>query len=669
MRTKAIHLAILLIVVVGTWFSALSAGRVFDDQLFWGTTTCWQVDTWREVLLVPQQPFCTYRSLRYISYAIDHVMYGDADWGYHLTNVLLHLLVTCGVYLTIRRVAGERGGVGPKVALVAAALWSMHPVHADVVTYFSGRRDLLTTMFFVASFLAWPPRAELRPLTFLRVIASMFLLVLALLSKEMAATLPAVVVMWMLWAPSLGGQSGTVESRILPLLRRFWLPLLLVTALVGVAAWYRIAYAPLTQVRLWHGGTPVTHVSSALASYARYLEWLVAPVRLYGDYSDFPLATSPFDARTIVGLLFILVVWGFGLASRNRAPMASFGLLWFGGTLLPVSQIVTHHERLAEHYLYLPSIGLAIVLAAGVRQLLVGQGGGPTRAQAEESGSEAASLSTAAADSGVRVRVGVGWLVAAATGAIWWMLVQGRNADFTSNERFSAAVVEHVPDAFRARLSLAQTWIEEGDQASGQNLLRQLLSEVEPGTERAAIVLSKFGESLAQTGQLPEAEQVLRESLRILPDSAHTRAVLSTVLARTGRAAEALTEIERARAIDNITPTYQVYHGVTLLMLGRAAEAVDLLLPVAVAEPMNVSAQVSCGDALLQVGRNADAVERYAWALASVPDDARLLERAVAAGRQVNESAELMARLGRISAATSQSAVIILLVERLRLGN
>ena len=667
MRTTAIHLALLLLIVALTWFSALSATRVFDDQLFWESTTCWQVDTWGEVLAVPQQPLCSYRSLRFMSYALDHVLYGQADWGYHLTNVLLHVLVTWGVYLTIRRISGDRAGVVSTVALAAAALWSMHPVHTDVVTYFSGRRDLLTTMFFVASFLSWPPTLDFRAIPVLRVAASMAFLVLALLSKEMAATLPAVVVMWMLWAPSIAGEPGTVESRVWPLLRRFWLPLLLVTALVVVAAWYRIAYAPATAVRVWHGDSPLTHVSSALASYARYAEWLVAPVRLYGDYSDFPLATSPFDVRTIIGVTVVILVWFGGLLLRNTSPMVSFGLLWFGGTLLPVSQIVTHHERLAEHYLYLPTIGLAIALAAGLRHLLVGQGGGPVSALADESGSEV-PLATAAADSGAAVRVRVGWLVIVGTAVVWWMLVQNRNADFTSNERFSAAVVEHVPQAFRARLSLAQAWIREGDVVSGQNLLRQLLSEVEPGTERAAVVLSKFGESLAQTGQLPEAEQVLRESLRIQPDNAHTRAILSTVLARTGRPAEALTQIEWARAVDGTTTTYQVYHGVTLLMLGRAAEAVELLLPVALNEPQNVSAQVSCGDALLQVGRHADAVNRYAQALVNVPEDARLLERAVAAGRLTDSRAELVSQLRRDFAPLSQHPAVARLVQQLEVA-
>jgi protein O-mannosyl-transferase len=667
MRTNAIHLALLLLVIAITWFSALSATRVFDDQLFWGAT-CWQVDTWRDVLTVPQTPHCKYRSLRYVSYAIDHVIYGDADWGYHLTNVLLHAATTWMVYFVIRRVLVKVEAADARVAFVCAALWSMHPVHTDVVTYFSGRRDLLTTMFFVASFLAWPTHFESRFSAAFRAAGSMVLLVLALLSKEMAVTLPAVIVMWLLWQSGLRGDGGTVESRIGPVLRRFWLPLSMTLALIGVAIWYRIFYAPVTQPWVWHGDSPLTHTWSALASYARYLEWLVAPVRLYGDYSDFPLATSPFDIRTIVGLSFALIVWGGGLTLRNRAPMVSFGLLWFGGTLLPVSQIVTHHERLAEHYLYLPSIGLAIVVAAGLRHLRMGQGGGQIATVAEAPGLAGASGSTAATDSVAGARVRLGWLVVAATAVVWWMLVQGRNADFTSNERFNAAVMEHVPDAFRARVSLAQAWSLEGDPVSGQNLLRQLLSEVEPGTERAAIVLSKFGESLAQTGQLSEAEQVLRETLRIQPDNAHTRAILSTVLARTGRAAEALTEIEQTRAIDSFTPTYQVYHGVTLLMLGRAAEAVDLLLPVAVAEPMNVSAQVSCGDALLQVGRNADAVERYAWALVSVPEDVRLLERAVAAGQQAEARAGLMERLASIRAAAPASIGVARLIERLQPG-
>ena len=96
-----------------------------------------------------------------------------------------------------------------------------------------------------------------------------------------------------------------------------------------------------------------------------YLKLLVYPVNLNADYSlnAFPLSTSLFEPATFLSILFLMGVAYLFLWLLGRDKLIAFGIIWFFVTLLPVSHIFPHHELLAEHYLYLPSIGFCLVSA------------------------------------------------------------------------------------------------------------------------------------------------------------------------------------------------------------------------------------------------------------------------------------------------------------------
>ena len=149
-----------------------------------------------------------YRPLRTLTFAIDYHFWGLNPAGYHLTNLLLHMINVTLVFFLVsvmdRRLTGaRRTPVSVRSALMrlpflTAVLFAIHPIHTESVTYIKNRSDLLSFLFFVSAVLLFieyrPPLSLARRL--LMTAGSWLCFALALLSKEMALTLPAVLVLF-----------------------------------------------------------------------------------------------------------------------------------------------------------------------------------------------------------------------------------------------------------------------------------------------------------------------------------------------------------------------------------------------------------------------------------------------------------------------------------------
>jgi hypothetical protein len=439
------------IIGMAAYHGALTAGFVFDDYLLFDNW-CWQIESLSELMSVPDRPMCGYRSLRNQSLAIDHLLWGTKAGGYHLTNLLLHGLIILLVFRLLRRLTAST-----YAAAVVALVWAIHPVHADTVTYVAGRRDLLCTLFFLAAFESWPWRRSAGLWMVFRAAVALGLFYLAVGAKEMAITLPAVVILGLIFRSSLqlarDGQPfdsplRTVFTLLTPKRLLLLLPLLI------TAGWLFVQKAildPMSLRKLW-GGDLLHHVGTVLAAYARYLELIVFPARLYGDYSDYPIVTGLADVRIWIGAAFLLAIWVGGLLFARRRPFLSFGLLWFGITMLPVSHIIPHHELMAEHYLYLPLIGLAI---AATRGLAIGFANPAWR---------------------LRLQIAV-----ACVAVLFTIRLSARNAEFQSEITFANAIIAEVPDAIRARLTLSHGLHIGGQSEESAEVLRWVVDHIDRG--------------------------------------------------------------------------------------------------------------------------------------------------------------------------------------------
>src|SRR5260370_27866852 len=196
-RNKSLYIAAgaLLVVVLLCYANALPNGFVFDDHV-----NLQNNPLLRKIGNVPKLLLSGFRPLREISYAFDFALWGERPFGFHLTNILIHAANTMLVFVVIRRLIGDVAA-----SALGALIFAIHPIQPDAVTYISGRRDVLFAFFYLASFhsyLAYRRVAEARNPPHWRRFALLyfalflFLWVLGLISKEMAASLPFVIFVW-----------------------------------------------------------------------------------------------------------------------------------------------------------------------------------------------------------------------------------------------------------------------------------------------------------------------------------------------------------------------------------------------------------------------------------------------------------------------------------------
>jgi len=300
-----------------------------------------------------------YRPITTLSYAADYALWGARPFGFHATNVALHAACSLLVVLLLLEL-----GAGRAVAVVAGALFAVHPIHTESVAWISGRTDLLAFLLGGGSLLAHalarrpsarpPARAALAA-------ASALLFALALLAKEMAV----VVLLWIALCELLLWSRGWRAAA------RAAAPLAAVAAAYAIARFAAVEVGVPGQLRE-HGlgaallTTPITVL--------RYLAWMIAP---FGQsaYVQHPYVASPADPRFLLGAATLALVgavtWRAVRAAGKAQP--AFLAAALAASFLPILNIVRvaapedMGAAMAERFCYFPSFPLlAIVAASGV---------------------------------------------------------------------------------------------------------------------------------------------------------------------------------------------------------------------------------------------------------------------------------------------------------------
>jgi len=514
---------------------ALEAAFVFDDFLFW-QFNCWQVDGF---LKIPHliEGACEYRPVRYLSLAIDYQLYGDDPAGYHLTNVLLHGVATGLVFVAAQRLLKHR-----MAASLAVLIWALHPVHTDVVTYVAGRRDVMCAIFFLLAYNTWP-RKFTRPLVAaLRANLAVGFFFVALSSKEMAATLPVVLLLSAVTLENRGRLVALWKSTRGSTKVGLALPAFIAFGLSVGWVLHRGILHSFTDSKLW-GGALWHHVLTVAATYSEYLKQVFAPLWLHGDYSGYQLPSGLGDIRVIIGVVVLLVVWVGGLASLSRRPFLAFGLLWFGITMLPVSQIIPHHELLAEHYLYIPLMGPAIALGRGIELGLSGRFRTP-------------------------VLVGVS-VVCAFSIAI----ITDRNRDFLTEKAFAEAIIEHDPHTIRGYITLSHALAVEEEWPEVIDALEIAISRMEPTNRFFHEAQKDLLTAYASMGDFERATRQAQIMMRAFPTDGYGFQVMGTLLARMGRYEEALEFQRHGVELQSSNVEGRLHLAITLMSLKQFDEA------------------------------------------------------------------------------------------------
>ncbi|MEO6598671.1 MAG: hypothetical protein ABIQ16_02280 [Polyangiaceae bacterium] len=335
-------LCLVVIVVIASYLPVFGAPFVWDDHHliedspliqelhplrdYFGQAF-WQPDDFGQ-----GRPF--YRPLTILSMAIDHEFYGDGSGGYHLSNLLVHLLSTALLF----RLLCVRGASG-YAAAAFAALWSLHPRLTEAVAWISGRTDVLASFFVLAALLAQARSSPVR-----RLLCALFLL-LGLLCKEVALAGVAAVLVLELTSP--GGLAARTR-RALPTLVALAVYLFLRVHSSGIAVTRSV---PLSLLLL-----------RAAASVGQYFLMLLVP---WLPNAQLGQLTPPSHGYAVLGCAVLVGACGLLVRLRSRLTPA----IWSALTLSSVALgLVLHlvpfsiNVLAADRFLYLPLVGVALLL-------------------------------------------------------------------------------------------------------------------------------------------------------------------------------------------------------------------------------------------------------------------------------------------------------------------
>ena len=286
----------------------------------------------------------------WISFMLDWEIFGGGAWGFHLTNVVLHIANTLLLFWVLRRYTKTLWA-----SFFVAALFGLHPLHVESVAWVTERKDVLCTLFWMLTMMAYLRYVERR--TAWRYVIILVCFALGLMAKPMVITLPFALFIMDFWPLR---RLWPEEGAGVPIFRLIIekIPLLILSA----------ASSCVTFIAQKMGGSvanssvsPLSYrVGNALVSYCDYILKTFWPVDLAVFYPHPAAGIAGWKIAASAAVLLAITVVVL-LLRRRRYLLA--GWLWYLGTLVPVIGLVqVGRQAMADRYTYIPLAGLFIML-------------------------------------------------------------------------------------------------------------------------------------------------------------------------------------------------------------------------------------------------------------------------------------------------------------------
>ena len=300
------------------------------------------------------------RPLTNFSFALDRAVWGSSPFGFHLTNVALHV---CNVALLFALVSQLWSDVRRRarvaapalsdaaVATMAAVLFAVHPVLSGAVGYISARSDLLCTSFFLLAFLALRRYVVVGGVTAFAAVWTHW--IAALLAKETAAVLPLIVIAYGVLFAAEQKSDRSARSRLVRLARPL-AAVMLVAALARLGLFLTLEHGEL--------GLGIAALDRVAASFVLYVQLALIPAG-QSIFHDVDAGGSVWPRLAAVALVALLAL---AATLRRRAPLVVFGCWWFAVLIAPACLLAAAKVdfAVAEHREYLPFAGVAMGIAA-----------------------------------------------------------------------------------------------------------------------------------------------------------------------------------------------------------------------------------------------------------------------------------------------------------------
>ena len=329
---------------------------VFDDNLYVyenphvRTGVSWSNISWA----FRESHAYNWHPLTWISLMVDCQIYGINAWGFHLTNVLLHLVNVMLVFLLFRRTTGDR-----YPSAFIAMLFAIHPIHVESVAWVSERKDVLSACFWLLTSHAYVTYTE-KPAGAGRAgfyLLTVLLYALGLTAKQMIVTLPFVLLLMDIW-PLRRFQAPGLRTVWIAIAEK--LPLLMLA--VGACFVVFVVQSKTGAVKSLEEFSFAGRAWNAIHAYVAYLGMFLYPVKLAIFYPHPEESLILAEKAGSIGVLAALTLIALRLVRTH--PYLVVGWLWYVGTLVPVIGLVqVGLQARADRYMYVPSLGVSIMIA------------------------------------------------------------------------------------------------------------------------------------------------------------------------------------------------------------------------------------------------------------------------------------------------------------------
>jgi len=548
--------------------------------------------------------------LTMLSHLIDYELFGLNPVGHHAVNVLLHTMTALVLFGLLNRMTGAVWA-----SLFTAAVFALHPIHVESVAWASERKDVLSAFFWMLTIAAYAGYVKQRSKGRYALMLALFTAGLA--AKPMLVTLPFVLLLVDYWplgrtAPAAGGRNARIG---LVSLVREKIPLFILAAVLAVVTY--IVQSSWGATGLGRSLPVGGRVANAAVAYTGYIQKMLWPVNLAVLY---PYPESGWGLiRPIVSLLMLVAVSVSVLKAAGRYRYLATGWFWFLGTLVPVIGFVqVGRQAMADRYTYIPSVGLSIIVAWGLGDIL-----GRWRYRR--------SLLAAGF-----IVITVAMTVATRAQVVYWkdsLTLFGRAAAVTRN---NTTMLKNLGNEMRSagRYTDAIDFFEEA-------------IATDPGDTEAMVCKARV---LLDMGRVEQAGVVLSEALRVRPDSAEAQNWLGVVLSRKGLLPEAIVRYRRAIALKDDYATAWNNLGIALNELGKTAEAVESYRRAVEIKGDYAEAHSNLGLALQSAGRIEEAMAEFNTALSmkpGMPEALKGLGKALLISGRTAEAIEVYRRVLR----------------------
>ncbi len=295
-----------------------------------------------------------YRPLFGVLFTFNYALFGTTLWAWHLANVIIHAAVTWLVYIVCKEITKR-----PQTALITAALFAVHPVHAESVAWISGITDPWLSLFFLTAFYCYL-RYRKSGKTYL-IVLTLILFLLALFAKESAVALPILIAYCELFHFNEGDFKQRLR-RVGTLAAGFFAPVAIYFIFRRIALGLLLPGSDSSEPFL----VAVKTFPLALVKYLM----LITITMPYSYQHYTPFVTSITDRRFLVPFAIVVMLGCLVVFSKSR--LLKFAAVWFLALLAPALLAIIYlgpEYLIQDRYLYLSSMGFCLVLAMGIEWL------------------------------------------------------------------------------------------------------------------------------------------------------------------------------------------------------------------------------------------------------------------------------------------------------------